>query len=76
MFLVHISGDQVQGGGGGIICLINHAAALPLTPALFTLPAMTLQFSRRCGKNVTVKDGGLVVERKILGLVIFIECPN
>ena len=66
------------GGGGGIICLIKLYPMLLLCPSPLpcSLPAMALQFSRRCGENVAVKDGGLVVEHRNDKLVNSIECSN
>ena len=52
-----------------MLTILSRTVAPPLTPALSTLPAMSLRFDDRCGRNVEVKEGGLVMEKLNFQLV-------
>ena len=56
-----------------MLTILSCAVVPPLTPALFTLPAMSLRFDDRCWKRIKVKKGGLVVEKTDYGLVLLAD---
>ena len=56
-----------------MLTILSCAVVPPLTPVLFTLPAMSLRFHQRCGESVKVKEGGLVVEKTFSRLVLLAD---